>query len=380
MASNSIRIDYYIGNTFIGDISRLARNRKAVFSLKSEGGGIDNFSFDVDWVSFKNFIISRGYNETDPALRVFKANIKVIVDGVDYFSGYLSEDPARTLQGNLSPTLSMNFDEHLGRLNGDYIRPTRAGFSAVATHTIVQTLINEAKARANAQGDYSMDFTFGTVDTLASKTVKFEGYKPTLEAILDMGNNIEGAGRFDLRCHSDLSIDILQPRGETKNITFKYPSDGVYRNWVSSYNTDIMSTPASRIIFVGAGEVGADAATTTAKIATAQDDDFAAEYGYYEVYKQNSGYTTDTRVLEAAQTSLYDATNRNRTPKITLTGRDIRWRGTGDDGLDVGDSFIFVESIDDATNSSGVFRIKQMDCSFDEQNVQTVVLTLLREV
>lgn len=380
MASNSIRIDYYIGNTFIGDISRLARNRKAVFSLKSEGGGIDNFSFDVDWVSFKNFIISRGYNETDPALRVFKANIKVIVDGVDYFSGYLSEDPARTLQGNLSPTLSMNFDEHLGRLNGDYIRPTRAGFSAVATHTIVQTLINEAKARANAQGDYSMDFTFGTVDTLASKTVKFEGYKPTLEAILDMGNNIEGAGRFDLVCHSDKTIDILQPRGTTKSITFKYPSDGVYRNWASSYNTEASSLAGSRVIFVGSGEIGATTSTTTAVISTAQDDTFAAEYGYYELYRQDSGYTTQTRVDEAAATVLSDAVNRRLVPKLKLIGRDILWRGTGDNALDVGDSFTFVESIDDAADTSGIFRIKQMDCSFDEQDVQTAELTLLREV
>ena len=375
-----VNIDYYIGDTYIGDVSRLATGKKATFALKSEGGGLDSFSFTINWQALKSFLIDRGYSETAPALRMFKANIKVTVDGADYFSGYLSEDPARTLDANLSPTLSLTFDEHLGRLNGDYIRPTRAGFTATATNTIVRTLINEAIARANAQGDHSMNFTFGTVNTLAKKTVKFEGYKPTLEAIFDMGNNIEGAGRFDLVCHSNKRIDILQPRGTTKGITFKYPSDGVYRNWASSYNTEASSLAGSRVIFVGSGEIGATASTTTAVISTAQDDTFAAEYGYYELYRQDSGYTTQTRVDEAAATVLSDAVNRRLVPKLKLIGRDIIWRGTGDNALDVGDSFTFVESIDDAADTSGIFRIKQMDCSFDEQDVQTVELTLLREV
>lgn len=387
------RLLLYIGDTLLGDINKYAKNRHLTETLKSEAenANADTFTFDINWKQYQEFV--NKYFDDEPAnlLRVGKTRVVFEIDGFPRFAGYLAARPARTGLG-AEQTLSLTFYEHFARLSGDLVcDPTNPlspmkTFTNVQAHLYVQTLINEFLARAAAAGE-TLNWTYGTVDTLRNKTITYKSFPTVAKALCDAMNNVEGAGKFDVVFRVDPSdythvlIDILKPRGKDKNIIIRYPSDGVYKLWASDYSIQETNQYASDILIAGNGQVG-DPSTgeQTANMGVASNASFVQDYCYWRAYETASNLYSQNAVDNFAQTRLSQLAFGLETPQISLVGRPIAWgqASNEDNGLALGDTFYFEENTDDGADYSGYYRIIGLDSSWDDNGVATVTPTLLR--
>lgn len=387
------RLLLYIGDTLLGDINKYAKNRHLTEILKSEAenASADTFTFDINWKQYQEFV--NKYFDDEPAnlLRVGKTRIVFETDGYPRFAGYLAARPARTGLG-AEQTLSLTFYEHFARLSGDLVcDPTNPlspmkTFSNVHADVYVQTLINEFLARAAAAGE-TLNWTYGTVDTLRNKTITYKSFPTVAKALCDAMNNVEGAGKFDVVFRVDpdnythVIIDILKPRGRDKNIIIRYPSDGVYKLWASDYSIAETNQYASDILIAGNGQVG-DPATgeQTANMGVASNAAFVEDYCYWRTYETASNLYSQNAVDNFAQTRLSQLDFGLETPQISLVGRPIAWgeANNDDNGLALGDTFYFEENTSDGADYSGYYRIIGLDSSWDDNGVATVTPTLKR--
>lgn len=388
------RLLLYIGDTLIGDINKFAKNRHLTETLKSESENAkaDTFTFDINWKLYQNFV--QKYFDEDPftLLRVGKTRIVFETDNYVRFAGYLAAKPARSGVGS-DQTLSLTFYEYFARLSGDLVcdptdpnSPMRQ-FTNVPAESYVQSLINEFLARATAAGE-TINWSWGTVDSLRDKSITYKDFPTISKVLCDAMNNVEGAGKFDVVFRTDPSdythqlIDILKPRGKRKNIIIKYPSDGVYRLWASNYSLEETNEYASDILVAGNGQVGdVDAGEQTAKIGTATNPNFVAEYCYWRTYETASNLYSQTAVDNRASTRLSQLSFSLETPQISLVGRPINWGDAAneDNGLALGDTFYFSENNDDGSDHSGFYRIIGLETKWDDNGVATVNPTLLED-
>lgn len=388
------RLLLYLGNTLLGDINKFAKNRHLIETLKSESENAtaDTFTFDLNWKQYQEFISK--YFDDDPAffLRVGKTRVVFETDGYVRFAGYLSARPARSGLG-AEQTLSLTFYEYFARLSGDLVcnpsnttSPMRT-FNNVRANDYVKALINEFLSRASAAGE-SINWSWGNVALLGLKSITYKDFQTISKALCDAMNNVEGAGKFDIVFRTDPEdythqyIDILKPRGMDKNIIIKYPSDGVYKLWASNYAIEETNEYASNVLIAGNGQVG-DPTTgeQTAKMGTASNADFVAEYCYWRTYETASNLNSQNAVNNYAKTRLSQLDFNLETPQISLVGRPIAWGKANDkdNGLAVGDTFYFEENTDDGSDHSGYYRIIGLDTSWDDNGVATVAPTLMED-
>lgn len=388
------RLLLYIGDTLLGDINKFAKNRQLTETLKSESENAtaDTFTFDINWKQYQEFILK--YFDDEPAnlLRVGKTRIVFETDGYVRFAGFLAAKPARSGLG-AEQTLSLTFYEHFARLSGDLVcdpanlnSPMRT-FNNTPADQYVQALINEFLARAQAAGE-TLNWTFGTVDTLEVKTITYKDFQTVSKALCDAMNNVEGAGKFDIVFRLDsedythVIIDILKPRGTTKNIVIRYPSDGVYKLWASNYSVEETNQYASDILIAGNGQVG-DPSTgeQTAKLGVASNPVFVQDYCYWRTYEPASNLYSQNAVNGYAQTRLSQLGFNLETPEIMLVGRPIAWGKANDmdSGLALGDTFYFEENTDDGSDHTGYYRIIGLNTSWDDNGVATVTPTLMED-
>lgn len=385
------RLLLYIGDTLLGDINKFAKNRHLTESLKSESDNAtaDTFTFDINWKQYQEYVSK--YFDDEPAnlLRVGKTRVVFETDGYVRFAGFLAARPARSGIG-AEQTLSLTFYEYFARLSGDLVcdaanpnSPMRT-FTEVRADVYAQALINEFLARASAAGE-TLNWTYGTVDTLGNKTIVYKDFQTVAKALCDAMNNVEGAGQFDIVFRTDPDdythqiIDILKPRGTDKNIIIKYPADGVYKLWASDYSIQETNQYASDVLIAGNGQVGDDAnGEQTAKIGTANDPDFVANYCYWRTYETASNLYSQNAVDQFAMTRLSQLDFGSETPQISLVGRPIEWGNAANmnNGLAIGDTFYFDEQTDDGFDNSGFYRIIGMDTAWDDNDVATVTPTL----
>ncbi len=379
----------YIGETLIGDMNYFAKNRHLDESLKSEqeSATSDQFTFDVSWKLFKKFVAKKFDDDPMSFLHVGKTTVIFIEDGRIRFAGWLAYRPAH------GKILSLKFFEDFARLSGDLVcdpnnkmSPMRQ-FTNRPAHLYAQDLINDFKKHAAAAGE-TLKWDYGTVNTLANKTITYKDFQTVSKALCDAMNNVEGAGKFDVVVRTDAEdhmqkyVDILKPRGRDKNIIIKYPSDGVYKLWATDYSTEETNDYASEVLVAGNGQVGDPAeGEDTAELAAASNNNFVQEYCYWRIYDPQSGIKSQAAVQSYADKLLSQRDFGQQTPQIKLIGRLIAWGDAEDDdnGLAIGDGFYFMEEGDDGIDQSGWFRILTMATDYDDNGVATVVPKLLRQ-
>lgn len=393
MNEPNIQTLLYIGTTLVGDLNKFAKNRKLSEHLKSEqeSAKCDQFTFDVNWKKFKELAAIKFDDDPMSFLRVGKTHVVLVTDGLVRFAGFQAARPARVGLGP-EQVLSLTFYEHFARLSGDLVcdpadknSPYRT-FTDRPAHLYVQDLISEFKARAAAAGE-TINWTAGVVNTLANKTFEYKDFQTISKALCDAMNNVEGAGKFDVVLRTDPAdythqfVDILKPRGRDKNITIKYPSDGVYTLWSSDYEIEETNVYASEVLVSGNGQVGnPDAGEDTAPLGAATNASFAAEYCYWRAYDSQSNLSSQAAVDAQAAKTLAQRDFGLQVPKIKLVGRPIVWgdADNDDNGLAIGDSFLFQDTNDDGANQSGRLRIIGMETDYDDNGVATVEPALLR--
>lgn len=375
---------FYIGDTLIGDINYIAKNRHLHETLKSEASSptADTFSFSVNWTLFQRFVGI--YTDDNPSslLKVGKTRIVFETDGFVRFAGWLASKPARSGAGS-AQELTLTFYEYFARLSGDLVcsslnpNDPYVAFTDRPAHLYAQDLIDLFKAHALDAGEV-LNWSYGTVDALAKKTKVYEDFQTISKALCDAMNNVTGAGKFDIVFRTDTSdythqiIDILKPRGTKKNIIIKYPGDGIYKLWASDFSVQETNDFASHILVAGNGQVGSvSSGEQTAKLGTAENNLFAQDYCYFRRYETRSDLESQDAVDSAAQTELANRSFASETPEIRLVGAPIAW-GDAQNGLALGDSFYFEEATDDLENNSGWFRIIELDQTWDDNGVSTV--------
>lgn len=385
------RLLFYYGNNLLGDINKYAKNRKLEETLKSEASNptADTFSFSINWRLFQRFIAKTSTEDASTFLKVGKTRIVFETNGYVRFAGWLSVKPARSGSG-ASQNLQLTFYEYFARLSGDLVcNPSNPTDPAVsfnkAAHLVVKDLIDSFLTHATAAGE-TIDWDYGTVDTLANKTKSYKDFQTISKALCDMMNNVSGAGKFDVVFRTDPAdythqyIDILKPRGQAKNIVVRFPGDGVYKLWANDYSVQETNDYASHILVAGNGQVGdVSEGEQTANIGTAENDDFAQDYCYYRQYVTRSDLESQDAVDDAAETELADRSFAQETPDIQLVGVQIEWGNAANltNGLAIGDTFYFEENTDDLEDSSGWYRIVKMSTEWDDNGVATVDLKLL---
>lgn len=384
------RLLLYLGDTLIGDFNAFAKNRHLIETLKSEASSpsADTFTFDINWKKFQD-IVRKSFND-DPAslLRVGKTRVVFETDKYVRFAGWLAADPARSGTRD-NQVISLTFYEWFARLSGDVVcaandknSPIRR-FDNVPAHQYVQQLINEFIARAQNAGE-TLNWRYGTINTLAVKSIEYKDFPTVAKALCDTMNNIQGAGKFDIVFRADPNdytkqmIDVLKPRGKAKNIVIEYPGNGVYRLWVSDYSIEETNDYASEVLIAGNGQVGAPE-EMTAKLGTASNAQFVKDYCYWRKYETASNLESQNAVTAYAETRLSQLSFSTRTPQTLLIGRPIAWgqADNDDNGLALGDSFYFKETVDDGSDNSGYYRIIALETSWDDNGVETVRPTLM---
>lgn len=386
------RLLLYLGDVLIGDVNKFAKNRHLTETLKSEAASptADTFTFEMSWKKFQDLV--RLYFDDDPGsmLRVGKTRVVFEEDGIIRFAGWLAADPPRSGAAN-DQTIILTFYEYFARLSGDVVcSPTDKNsplriFTDVPAQTYVQQLINEFLARATAAGE-TLNWSYGQIGVLGNKTITYKDFQTVAKALCDAMNNVRGAGKFDVVFRTDPDdhdhqiIDILKPRGKAKNIIIEYPGDGVYKLWASNYSTEETNDYASEIIVAGNGQVGSPD-ETTAKIGVASSRRFVQDYCYFRKYETASNLESQNAVNEFAATKLSQSTFGQKTPRIVLIGRPLAWGDADNDnnGLALGDSFYFKETVNDGSDNSGYYRIIAIDETWDDNGVATVNPTLLKE-
>lgn len=386
------RLLFYYGDTLMGDINKYAKNRQLTETLKSEATSAtaDTFTFSINWRLFQRFIDKTTTESPSTFLKVGKTRIVFETDGYVRFAGWLSVKPARSGTG-ASQNLSLTFYEYFARLSGDLVcdasNPTDPAVSFnEGAHLVVKDLIDLFITHASDAGE-TLDWSYGTVDTLANKTKTYKDFQTISKALCDMMNNVTGAGKFDVVFRTDTAdythqyIDILKPRGANKShIVIRFPGDGVYKLWANDFSVEETNDYASHIIVAGNGQVGDVAeGEQTANIGTAEDTDFASEYCYWRQYVTRSDLESQDAVNSAAQTELASRSFAQETPEIRAVGLPIEWGNEANlnNGLALGDIFYFAEDTDDLEDSSGYYRIIGMTSSWDDNGVATVDLKLL---
>jgi len=388
------RLLLYIEDSLVGDINKYAKNRQLQETLKSEATSVtaDTFTFSINWALFKRFIEKTTEGVASDYLVVGKTRIVFETNGYVRFAGWLGAKPARSGVG-ATQELQLTFYEYFARLGGDLVcsdsdptNPYRR-FENRPAHLYVEDLIDSFLTHVSDYGEY-VNWDYGTVDVLADKTKTYKDFQTISKALCDAMNNVSGAGKFDVVFRTDTSdythqyIDILKPRGAKKDITIRYPGDGVYKLWASNFSIQETNDFASHILVAGNGQVGdVGEGEQTAEIGTAMDLDFVREYCYYRKYVTRSDLESQEAVSAAAQTELEARAFKRETPQLQLVGRPIEWGNATNfsNGLALGDSFYFEESTDDLEDNSGWYRIIALQTAWDENGVETVTPTLLPE-
>ena len=386
------RLLLYLGDTLLGDINHLAKDRQLVETLKSESSSptADTFTFSINWVLFQRFMAKQTTENPATFLKVGKTRVVFEENGKPRFAGYLAARPARSGSG-AKQNLELTFYEYFARLSGDLVCSSSnksdpyVRFENRPAHLYAQDLINLFIAHATAAGE-TIDWDFGTVDTLAGKTITYKDFQTIAKALCDAMNNVEGAGKFDVVFRPDpndythVLIDILKPRGQKKNITIHYPGNGVLKNWARDFSVEETNEYASEVLVAGNGQVGDVAeGEQTANLGVAENTDFAEEYCYWRVYQTHSNLVSQAAVDAKAETELANLAFNTETPNITCVGLPIAWGDADnlDNGLALGDAFDFLEETDDLADNSGTYRIIKTKTTWDDNGVASVTPTLI---
>lgn len=374
-------------------MNKYAKNRKLSETLKSESSNqtADTFTFSINWVAFQRFIRKHSMDDPSQFLMVGKTRIVFVTHGYVRFAGWLASRPARSGIGP-EQELSLTFYEYFARLAGDLVCSSSnpldpyVSFQNRPAHLYVQDLINLFLGHAYDAGE-TLDWSFGTVKTLANKTRTYEDFQTIAKALCDSMNNTTGAGKFDIVFRTDPNdythqyIDILKPRGAQKNIIIRYPGDGVYKLWANEFSVEETNDYASTILVAGNGQVGNPAdGSQTANLGTANNPNFIQEYCYYRRYITRSDLESQDAVNAAAATELSNRAFNVETPDIRCTGLPIEWGNASNfnNGLAVGDTFYLSEETNDLLDNSGYYRIIGMEESWDDNEVESVSPKLLR--
>lgn len=359
------RVNLYLDGNLIGDVRELAED--LTWAKRRTATGVDEIDFTLNDHLFDDWLQKRGTN-IQSVLKPMALDCKIFRNGEAIVGGFLATMPGYKPNGT-SADLDMRFDGYLNLLNGVYIRPTAT--RTMRANLMVASWISDAEFRAMNAGK-RFRITEGESDTLAVITRTFDGYKPIKEAIVELCDNVEGAGQFDVIFDAYRQYTITQNLG--RYITgwhIDYPTS-LNGKSATSISANEVQGFASHVIEIGAGETSADSDQNTAIVSEGTNYEAVSEYGYVEVVEQNSSISTQSVLAQHQATKLANTSNPRWEPEIELIGRQVPPSPTVEGGLWIGDTVELLNNIDLTGQTNGRFRINELVVKVSASNAETI--------
>lgn len=350
------RIELRLNGALIGDVSNIAEGLK--WRRCRTATGVDEIDFTLNDRIFARWCEERNVTIAE-MLAPFALDARVIRNGEAVAGGFLATMPAYQPNAD-SAKLQMRFDGYINLLAGVYIRPTP--LTTLPAGEMVAQWIEAAEARAEAAGK-GFGLARRSIQDLATIQRTFDNYKPVKEAITDLVDNIDGAGPFDVIFNPDRTFDITNQFGrQIATWQLQYPTRLAGQS-VATISAPEVQGFASHTITLGAGETSSDPAKSTVITQEATNAEAVTTYGYVEQLTQYSSISRQTTLDSHCYADLANASNIRWQPEITLLGRQTPPSPTDDYGLFIGDTIYLENKADLTGQTSGQFRINQIDVS-----------------
>lgn len=360
-----------LNGTPIGDIRELAENLH--WTRNTTNYGIDAIEFTLNDRLFEKWCEEFG-TTVKAMLKPIALECRISRNGELVAGGFLASLPAyQPLQASAS--LQMRFDGFLNLLDGIILSPTPQ--ATKRADQFITDWIDIANARSAAAGK-GYGFTQGSIQPLNTVQRTYDNYKTVKEALLQMTDNVDGAGQFDVIIEPDKSYYITNNLGRVITDWQLYypPRDGGQS--VATISAPEVQGFASRIITLGSGEVSSNPDKNTVITSSSTDASAIAEFGYFEAMTQYSSVSRQATLDSHNATDLYNATNLQWNPEITLFGRQTPPSPTADYGLWIGDRIYLENTADPTGMTTGWFKIMAIDVAVSATGAETITPSLER--
>ena len=359
------QIQLRLNGTPIGDVRELAENLR--WTRNRTNYGIDAIEFSLNDQLFAKWCESYG-TTIKAMLKPIALEARVIRNGEEIAGGFLASLPAYQ-PNQASASLQMRFDGYMNLLAGIILPPT--ALTAKRANNFITDWIDIANARSTAAGK-GFGFVAQSVQSLGTIQRTYDNYKSVKEAILEMTDNVDGAGQFDVIFNPDKSYYITNSLGRTITDWQLYypPRDGGQS--IATISAPEVQGFASHVITLGAGETSSNPDQSTVITASSTDASAVAEFGYFETMTQYSSVSRQATLNSHNATDLYNATNLQWNPQITLFGRQTPPSPTADFGLWIGDQIYLENTADPTGMTTGWFEIEAIEVSVSATGAETV--------
>lgn len=365
------RVNLYLDSVLIGDVRELAQD--LTWAKRRTATGVDEIDFTLNDKLFEDWLQKRGTTIKN-VLKPLALDCKVFRDGEAVVGGFLATMPAYSPNGT-SADLQMRFDGYLNLLDGVYITPMpqqtkRAG-------QMVSDWITMAEQRAISAGK-GFGIVAGEIDSLATITRTFDGYKTIKTAIVELCDNVEGAGQFDVIFDAYRVFDVKKNLG--RGITswhIDYPTILNGKSAVSISASEVQGF-GSHVIEIGAGETSSNSDQSTAITSELTNTTAVREYGYFEILEQNSSISTQSVLDQHCATKLDEVSNPKWHPQVQLIGRQVPPSAVIDGGLWIGDTVEILNGIDLTGQTNGKFRVNELVVNVTATNAEYITPKLER--
>lgn len=349
----------------IGDVRELAENLR--WTRNRTNYGIDAIEFSLNDQLFAKWCESYG-TTIKAMLKPIALEARVIRNGEEIAGGFLASLPAYQ-PNQASATLQMRFDGYMNLLAGIILPPT--ALATKRANKFITDWIDIANARSTAAGK-GFGFVPQSVQSLAMVQRTYDNYKSVKEAILEMTDNVDGAGQFDVIFNPDKSYYITNSLGRTITDWQLYypPRDGGQS--IATISAPEVQGFASHVITLGAGETSSNPDQSTVITASSTDASAVAEFGYFETMTQYSSVSRQATLNSHNATDLHNATNLQWNPQITLFGRQTPPSPTADFGLWIGDQIYLENTADPTGMTTGWFEIEAIEVAVSATGAETV--------
>ena len=365
-------VELRLNGVLIGNVQPLVQN--LTWARRRTMAGVDSIDFTLNDVLFAQWCERRNTTIQD-MLKPYALDCRIIRNGTPVVGGFLATMPAYSPRGT-SADLQLRFDGYTNLLAGVYMYPV--GTQSGEAGSIFASWIQVADSRASAAGK-AFDFTAGTVSTFPTIQQNFDNYKTIKDAIADRADNLTGAGQFDLYWDADRTYNIIKDEDfgtQIVDYSIMYPMAGTVG--AVSISAGEVDGFASSIIAVGAGEISSDATKNTAITYMSTDSDAVSEYGYAETMYQESSISVQATLERNADARLADASNGRWQPEITLTGREVSPVPSGERKIWIGDTVRIQNNEDMTGQTSGWFRVQELEVSVGDTGAETIKPVLER--
>lgn len=359
------QIQLRLNGTPIGDVRELAENLR--WTRNRTNYGIDAIEFSLNDQLFAKWCESYG-TTIKAMLKPIALEARVIRNGEEVAGGFLASLPAYQ-PNQASAKLQMRFDGYMNLLAGIILPPT--SLATKRASAFVKDWIDIANARSSAAGK-PYGFVAQSIQNLSTVQRTYDNYKSVKEAILEMTDNVDGAGQFDVIFNPDKSYYITNSLGRTITDWQLYypPRDGGQS--IATISAPEVQGFASHVLTLGAGETSSNPDQSTVITASSTDASAVAEFGYFETMTQYSSVSRQATLNGHNATDLYNATNLQWNPQITLFGRQTPPSPTADFGLWIGDQIYLENTADPTGMTTGWFEIEAIEVAVSATGAETV--------